>query len=669
MPLLIRRVFDRPLGAFAACWPLALLAPFVPGLPRLAMSGLSWRQEFALALLCLFTLLASRRRARAACERLLHTSREELYTLAPLLLFACWSAASISWAESVYPALHHTLSWGLYVLFFALMRRAAGSPRLLRATLATLAVVFVITGASSLIGFWSGAGTQVGYNGLGEPYAVAAPFFAALAMGVRARRAAWLCGAAAVLSWATVLQSAERSPFIAAGVALLALVVACASSRRLMPRRSPRRALALAFAFALVTVLYNLPTPVTQDERPSVVARLTATHAEEANTRARFLLWGVALEMFRAHPVRGVGANNYEVAFPAARVEFNAGHVGSPLVQMNEAALAQRAHNEYLQILSELGAVGFALFAAFALALMRAALLALGRARGPLVPAAFAGLIAFALSSGASSVSFRWMGSGLLFFFMAALVSRRAEGATVSAEAPTIRLARAHTFCARAAAATLALAVVLAMGAQAASIMLQAAAQGSADQRGAESFYRSALRLNPYDVPARYDFGMWLYARGREREAVPHLRYAVERGFNSVVCYAYLAGAEANSGDLLAAERTLRFAARVYPRSVFIGVRHAAALERLGDKEAARVALREATEEDARSARGWYELIYNDVDAAVAAARRDPRVPMPGELLPPDGVFAVLQENEKRFPQSAATGWRARVRAAAGETK
>jgi hypothetical protein len=119
----------------------------------------------------------------------------------------------------------------------------------------------------------------------------------------------------------------------------------------------------------------------------------------------------------------------------------------------------------------------------------------------------------------------------------------------------------------------------------------------------------------------------------------------------------------------LAAERTLRFAARVYPRSVFLSVRHAAALERLGDKAAADAALREATEKDARAARGWYELIYNDVDAAVAAARRDPRVPMPGELLPPDGVFAVLQENEKRFPASAASGWRARARAAAGETE
>jgi hypothetical protein len=55
----------------------------------------------------------------------------------------------------------------------------------------------------------------------------------------------------------------------------------------------------------------------------------------------------------------------------------------------------------------------------------------------------------------------------------------------------------------------------------------------------------------------------------RAREAVPHLRYGVANGFNTSDCFVSLAAAEAEAGDLQAAEATLRYAVKVYPRSVF----------------------------------------------------------------------------------------------------
>ena len=65
---------------------------------------------------------------------------------------------------------------------------------------------------------------------------------------------------------------------------------------------------------------------------------------------------------------------------------------------------------------------------------------------------------------------------------------------------------------------------------------------------------------------------------------------------------------------------------------------------------------------DSRAARGWQQLIEQDIDAAIVAAKRDPAdVAMPGELQPEEAVFAVLTENERRFPEAAASGWRARM--------
>ncbi len=78
--------------------------------------------------------------------------------------------------------------------------------------------------------------------------------------------------------------------------------------------------------------------------------------------------------MFRSHPLVGVGANNYEVAFSEARQKFAATHPDSPLVGMNEQLLTQYAHNEYVQILAELGIVGILIFGAVCLLLARTVL-------------------------------------------------------------------------------------------------------------------------------------------------------------------------------------------------------------------------------------------------------------------------------------------------------
>ena len=185
----------------------------------------------------------------------------------------------------------------------------------------------------------------------------------------------------------------------------------------------------------------------------------------------------------------------------------------------------------------------------------------------------------------------------------------------------------------------------------------------SADSARAERLYRYALGFNPLDPATHYNYGVWLLAQKRERDALPHLRYAVARGFQTSTCYEYLAGAESNAGELDAAERTLSEGARVYPRSVFLRARHAAALRRVGRFEQADVEMAAALLLDSRAARGWQHLVEDDVDAAIAAAKLDPAVvAMPGELQPEDAVFAVLEENERRFPGAVSTGWRARMR-------
>lgn len=646
--LSLRRLIANDAVSFvASLWPLTFLAPLVPGLSKASVSGLPWRQELVLALLLSAALFVLARRAFKTGGWRTALQRTEVFALVPLLLFVLWSAASLLWAESSSPALHHTFVWGTYLLFFLIMGRAASRPRVLRASMTTLAIVVCIISIATIVEFWGSTALLIrSSTGLGEPLAIAVPIFTVLALKLRRRRAALFCGATAVLAWLAMLESLERAPAIGASAALLFLACGSFIKREWRPR-SIQRAVILFFFLAAATALQTIPSSATQD-RPSPLTRLQTTSADDPNTRVRFLCWAVGLEMWRASPLTGVGANNFDTAFPAARARFSLKNSDSPLIPLNEDLLVERAHNEYVQILAELGAVGLALFLAFGTMLLIAAWRALRYARSPLALGCVCSLVAFTLSSGASSVSFRWMGSGLLFFFAAALTVHFA-----SARPGTNKV---HSFSpvfmrtATATALAFSLLMLLGRGAQATGSVLQSAAGSASTAARAEKLFSSALAWNPYDAPTHYNFGIWLFLERRPAEAVSHLRYAVSHGLNASVCYAYLAAAEAAAGDLQAGEQTLARAVDVYPRSVFLRVRHATALAEVGRKEAAEVEYRVGLALNPRIARGWRQLICFGRKAAKTVAFYDKGVAMPGELVPENCIYTVLDENERRKP-------------------
>jgi O-antigen ligase len=642
------------LWLIGALWPLALLAPLAPGLPTQTIKGLPWRQEMFLALLLSVTLLLLIRRARrtnAWLSNLLHT---EIRTLLPLTFFFLWSAASLLWAASTFSALHHTLTWGAYLLFFLMLGRVAKSPRMLRASIGTLGLVVCVISISCMVEFWGSSALLIrSSTGLGEPLAVAIPIFVVLALRLRRVRAAALCGVTAVLAWVAVLQSLERAPALGIGGALLLLMGASFIKRQWRPR-SLSRALILILIFGAATALQTFPSAATQD-RPSFLTRMqSAAVTEDANTSVRLLCWAVGFEMWRESPLTGLGAGNYDTAFPEARARFSATHERSALVSLSEGMLVERAHNEYIQILAELGAIGFAFFVLFSVGLIMAAWRVLSRAKSPLALGAVCSLVVFALSSGASSVSFRWLGSGLIFFFAAALVSHFSS-ANVQVVARSLKLSPAFARTLTVTALLFSILMLMGRGAQATNAVLQGMTETASSNERVEQLFDRALVWNPLDATTHFNYGTWLYLGKRApQRAVPHLRYAVERGYNSSVCYAYLAAAEAGAGDMQAAEKTLSQAVRVYPRSVFLRVRHATALLEAGLSREANEEYRAALALDSRRARGWRQLICFGRKAAKIAAFYDKGIAPAGELSPENCIFATLDENDRRQQPAAA---------------
>jgi len=673
-----KSVIGEPLLLIAPLWPLVLLTPHLPGIPRASVNGLPWRQELALTIL-LFLISVCLLKSKGT-ESEFRINRNALLPLAAATLFLIWILLSAGWSVDRYQALHLGIQWTSYLVFFGFMTWAMPA-KVIRSSFITLAIVIWVLVIACAIESWFGAPLTDfslrndlkpvfrGFSGFGEITGATSILFAAFALHLNRRRIAFICGATAIAGWLATLQSLERAPLVGASAGFLLLC----TGTLIRPSRGQLKRIGLLIG-ALALVLWWQTRPAMPPSAStsvagevSTVTRLRQDPVNDQNTRVRLLFWGIALEMSRAHPLLGVGANNYQAKYAEARAQFAARNPNSDLIAMNEDLLSVYAHNEYLQMLAELGLVGFVLFALFSLALFASFLRALkvSRHRLPILGAAGA-MLAFAISSGASAASFRFLGGGLIFFFAGALISRSVHQhqARSVQSSNIIHVTGLRLKSIKFGLCSFMLVSVCLLTAQAAGSTLQALAERTTNQNQAERYYRASLQVYPASTSAYFDYGMWLSGKGRWAESVRYLEYAVERGFNSSVCYEFLAAAQGNAGDLSAAERTFATAVRVYPRSIFLLVRHSVALERLGRNAEAETEFSKALLVDSRAARGWQHLIVDDIDAAYVTATHATNIALPGELTPEAALFSVLRENERRFPGAVNTGWRVRMRSA-----
>lgn len=653
----------------SALWSLVMLTPFALRLPQPLSLTTWWRQDFAFALLLCFSLCLYARKylhhnfSSAVDDSPKNTfggwrlNRIDLCALAGLACFVAWSAASTLWATNASAALLYAAKWLGFTLFFLVVRRALARPKIVLTALCVLGAVTCVFGITFLIEAWGAPQTTANpLMGFGEPQAVIVPLFAALALRVRRFKLALLCALVSSLAWAAMLQMTERAPFLAACAGLIGIALGSLFFKQHRPRQRSRVWL-VAACLLLMTALQLAPSYVVEDRAPSFLVKKLADPTN-GSASIRLLLWRAGFEMLGDHPLHGVGANNYEAAFPDALRDFANTYSRPESFNEVEVFMAQRAHNEYVQILAELGVVGFLFFLTFCVALLVAAWRAVRRTRSPLALGATCSLATFAISSGASSASFRWFAGGLLFFFLAALVFRLAasshEVVNTAHESRMSEFWRGRTFATGRAALAACLLCAFTFGIFAATPaitgMLCLQGHTADDDVRAERLFRRALTVNPGDALTNNSYGVWLLGRARYAESVPYLKRATERGFNNPASYSKLAAAYAAAGDTRSAADVLRYASEVYPRSQYVRVRYSIALGEAGDTERALAEYKRAEQTDARTAKSWWYLINCGRDGARAAAHADKAVAMPGELLPEPLIHVAISDHALRTP-------------------
>lgn len=285
--------------------------------------------------------------------------------LAALALFALWITLTITWTHETTLTGEAIKSWLIAALGFLVA--ATALPRARDVKLVTVAYVLGST-ASVLYGMASGDLTAAASTaneaarftgGGGDPNVQAAGFVAGMFLcaglwglaRTGARRAA-LAGCFVAITIGFFLTQ-SRGGLLALGVAAIAGIV-------LLPRQR-RRLLALAGA-ALIGLAFVAATS------PSAVERMTNIGG---GTSGRSDLWTVAARIFQDHPWAGIGLGSFQTVEPSYTLR------SGPLTRVDLVAQEPHlVHNLYLQLATETGVIGLALFLFFIFMALRSSWLA-----------------------------------------------------------------------------------------------------------------------------------------------------------------------------------------------------------------------------------------------------------------------------------------------------
>ncbi len=626
-------------SGFIAAWQLLLLVGFVSVLlPQVTVVGYRWKVELALAAFLFISLLLVLFSGTSRFVRSL-SKAELIWIVLPLALFTLWSGLSCFWAASWRSAMHHTLLWGCYTIFYVLIRSVIQDKGRLSYCLRITGYVVLIISAACVIEFFlsprSGFVTFVKrYYPYAEINASLLPLLLVIAINDTTRQ--WIRGMLLnLITWSSVVVIASRTMFIAG----ISSVLMLGGLTTILHRRPGHLKRWLVFIGLAIGITLGSQALLKADQERALFQRFAGTDKTNVqNARLRLFYWGLAVEGFKTSPIIGIGGDNYFSEYKQLREKYSAANPDNPMLEIIEELFPERAHNEYLQILCELGLVGGLLlgwllvgiaYMFFLVVRKRASLITLG---------AFAGVSAFLISSVLSSYSFRLPANGLCFFFLLAVA---ASGIFVRPSDP----AHAREFRGKQLFLAVGLLVSISMigfsAVRALSINHLTNFQNSADSDHAEQEIINAIALDPSEPMFRSYYGQHLYLLGRYDEAIPQMRLGIRDGLAGSPFYFNLLAAEMRAGHVDDAIRTFDEALRVYPRSVFLRTAYAAFLKRQDDVAAASAEYKRAFEINPGQAKSWQLAHDEGLERLALVSNTDPEFFHPMELIPYDGAIVL----------------------------
>jgi len=112
----------------------------------------------------------------------------------------------------------------------------------------------------------------------------------------------------------------------------------------------------LLCVFAAITAIFSTENPINYTQQTVTERAASAIAAREVSVRQRLMIWQISLLMAKDNPIIGKGVGTYKYHY----LWYQGKYFEDPANKdkLNLAVWAREAHNEYVQILAEMGIVG-----------------------------------------------------------------------------------------------------------------------------------------------------------------------------------------------------------------------------------------------------------------------------------------------------------------------
>ncbi len=636
---------------FAISWSLLLLTKFVPFVAQPeSIIGYLWKYEFAIALFlsvfCVFVF-----KSKSLDKFIIFEKNEFYFVILPLFFFSLWSFLSIFWAQSERHALHHSLLWSCYFVFYLFARLIVKHPRLLKTSLVSLGIVLTLFAALCFIEYVAFAfgidGSNIGfrYSKFAEISIILIPIF--LLSILKLKEDKWLISSAiTIILWILVLCSFGRTQFLVGSFSILITLFLVFYFK--FDIKIKNRVLKTVVALFLITVFLNVFATFSSNSI-STISRLTDTtdiSAQDSAKKFRPLMLGISYQMFIENPLLGVGADNFLIDYKNARTAFSSLFIEESITGSSEDIIPERSHNEFAQILAELGIIGFLLFAWLLFGIFKMTL-NLRKHQSPIGVGSIIGLYAFLICSLVTSFSFRVPANGICFFFVLALAVSKLFDSKKSIDlrklTPQMRPVLAFAsilIC----VATLTFSFV-----RGTNLYCIDASQKTTDKFEIEQNLKNALYFDQNDGLSNYEYARFLSSNKQYSEAAKYYRNAINNGISTSTAFFDLATNQILANENIEASNSFQEAIKLYPRSIFLRTNYAKFLEENKYEAESNEQLAIAYKLNESDAKSWWLLLSRDF--SVVKIHKE-KVTETMNLQPLNGVYAVIDFQKEKYPMS-----------------
>ena len=619
--------------------PFLALVPNFYQVPVLSYQGLA-TQEFVLStsvaiLLALGLVILFRKQTP------MQFSRESAMVVGLLGLFLGWQALSLAWTPDWTEGVHVGGLWFCFAVLVitGLFGLSSKSAEWLYYSM-TFAILLLAAG--QFLEYWMYGDVTRGLffnHGItSELLALVLPLQVVLFLTTPKRSLLVLSSLALCVGTAALLMTLRRGAILGMGVALVVILISLAIKLLRAQHRIRLAVIGIAIVLGISGLLLFRREQLITRLRSAVTIQVAAGGAPgEYGLTSRMTKWITTWEAAKHNFVFGLGVGG----FPARYADYRKYFVENPQYAKWAAASEPEdydevrnpyAHNEYLQILAELGIIGLVLLGAFWWVAARIMWRARASADGPWILGALYGLTAFAISSALSPFTMRAAPPAIMAACLTSLGLAKARASEVRAISTGEQMSWTLPKAAILGALAVILIVAVLLALRADDVLESQKTQSQIDFQfslDSPSYNESLLRrydqtlsIDSANAAAHLGRALLLYQMKRPAEAATDAEYALQHSYSRPFTPLLLAFSYEQTNNLDRAAAVLDDCLKSFPKSIVVRAAYAAILDKQGKHDQAESVRAELLKLDERVGKSWMLALKMKEPVAKEEARR-----------------------------------------------